>query len=458
MNFKAFLQKKSITDDAFSKMDASEQAKLHGEFLDEMAKTSTEATDKIKTLETELETMKATAKENEGLKSVVDTLKETVEKQGEELVEQGKQRSNRAGKTFEAAFKAVYDESVVKESNGSLGEDFKIPSNKQLVIETKDVVSTDVMPVDNVSAGTFPESGATGVVGAGILRTLYSRLIGFAAPRIPASAVMDYVDVQPLNEATLVVINESWTGTAEVTAECALKPIVKMAFTPQEATADPVVAMWFTTTKLRRFFSNLVNRMEQKFAELVNKEVPEVVLTAIRSGATAFTPDAALAINDNPNNYDALGAVIATLENLDYMPNVIMMNPIAWRNMKQEKNAEGIYTLSNGQSIQLVDIGLDWGDRTIRYVKDPKLGIDEFIVGDLMETVKVGVDSQLMYMETDGRVDAQADSATTGLARNIRTHVLEKFVAVIIPTGSRAGLVRDTFSNVKTLITAEPTT
>src|ERR1051325_11447165 len=107
-----------------------------------------------------------------------------------------------------------------------------------------------------------------------------------------------------------------------------------------------------------------------------------------------------------------------------------MMNPIAWRNMKQEKNSEGIYTLSNGQSIQLVDIGLDWGDRTIRYIKDPKLGVDEFIVGDLMETVKVGVDSQLMYMETDGRVDAQAASATTGLARNIRTHVLEKFVAV----------------------------
>lgn len=388
----------------------------------------------------------------------VNNLKEIVEKQGEEIVELGKQKSNRAGKTLEDAFKAVYDEAVVKESNGSLGEDFKTPHQKQLVIETKDVVSTDVMPVDNVSAGTFPEAGATGVVGAGIIRTLYSRLIGFASPRIPYSRIMDFVDVQPLNEATLVVINEAWTGTAEVTPECALKPIVRMTFTPQEATADPVVAMWFTTTKLRRFFASLVNRMEQKFAELVNKEVPEVVLTAIRADATAFTPDPALAINENPNNYDAIGAVIATLENLGYVPNVVLVNPIDWRNMKQDKTAEGVYTLSNGQSIAILQDRIDWGGFMIQVIKDPKLEVGEFIVGDLMDTVKVGVDSQLMYMETDGRVDAQADSATTGLARNIRTHVLEKFVAVIIPDGSKAGLVRDTFANVKTLITAEPTT
>lgn len=435
--------------DAYAKAKREHEAKAQNEAIATAVKTAKEE------IEKSFVEKEKTIKE-EATKSI-EELKEAMKTQGEEMAKLKENKGAKTMKSFEEAVKAVYDEAVEK-TESNLGTDFRIPNGKQLVIETKDVASTDVMAVNDVSDVTFPEDGTTGVIGTGTLRTLYSRLIGFFAPRIPRSRIMDFVDVQPLNEATLVAINESWTGTAEVTPECALKPIVKMDFTPQEATADPVAAMWFTTTKLRRFFAGLVNRMQQKFAELVNIEIPEVVLTAIRANATAFTPDPELAINDNPNNYDALGAVIASLENLDYYPNVIMMNPIAWRNMKQEKNEEGIYTLSNGQSIQLVGIGLDWGDRVIRYIKDPKLGVDEFIIGDLMETVKVGVDSQLMYMETDGRVDAQADSATTGLARNIRTHVLEKFVAVIIPNGSKAGLVRDTFSNVKTLITAEPTT
>ena len=67
--------------------------------------------------------------------------------------------------------------------------------------------------------------------------------------------------------------------------------------------------------------------------------------------------------------------------------------------------------------------------------------------------MKVGVDTSLTYMETDGRVDAQATNAVTGVARNIRTHVLEKFVAVIVPDATKIGIISDTFTNVKTLIT-----
>ena len=195
--------------------------------------------------------------------------------------------------------------------------------------------------------------------------------------------------------------------------------------------------------------------MMKKFAELVNDKLPNVVLAAVKAGASAWTPNAALAINTNPNNYDALGAVIATLENTGFEPNAIIMNPIAWRNMKQEKNADGIYTLANGQSIQLVTNGLDWGGTVIPYIKDPEMGVDEFIIGDLKETVKVGVDSELLYFETDGRTDAVATNAASGLSRNIRTHVLEKFFGVIIPDATKIGLIKDTFTNVKTLITAD---
>lgn len=404
-------------------------------------KTAIEAAVKsgVETLKTELDKTIA-EKQKE-----VDTLKETVEAQGTKIVELSKTTSEGKMDSLENIFKEKYDEAVSGESH-TVKEGFSIDTSKA-------IASTDVMSVNTINSTDFPAAGSTGVVGAGV-QTLMGRLLGYFGYRSPASKILDLVDVQPMDSATLIVINETVTGTAEITSECKLKPIVKETFATQEKSAEPVAVMWFTTTKLRRFFPALVNRMVQKFSELVNDKLPNVVLDAVKAGASAFTPVAALAINTNPNNYDAMGAVIATIENLGFNVTAFMMNPIAWRNMKQEKNADGIYTLSNGQSVNILQNGLDWGGVYIPIIKDSTLGVDEFVTGDIFSTVKVGVDSMLMYMETDGRTDAVATNAATGLSRNIRTHVLEKFFAVIIPDATKIGLVKDTFTNVKTLITA----
>ena len=381
------------------------------------------------------------------LNTTVETLKETVEEQGKKIVDMTKSASSLPTEKLEDVFKTKYDEVVEKDNFTVPGQGFRIDTSKV-------TVSTDVMSVNTINSTDFPASGSTGVIGAGV-NTMLAQMLGYFGYRKPHSKILDLVDVVPLDAATLIVVNETVTGDAAITTECKLKPIVKASYATQEKSADPVAVEWATTTKLRRFFPSIVNRMMKKFAELVNDKLPNVVLAAVKAGASAWTPNAALAINTNPNNYDALGAVIATLENTGFEPNAIIMNPIAWRNMKQEKNADGIYTLANGQSIQLVTNGLDWGGTVIPYIKDPEMGVDEFIIGDLKETVKVGVDSELLYFETDGRTDAVATNAASGLSRNIRTHVLEKFFGVIIPDATKIGLIKDTFTNVKTLITAD---
>lgn len=380
------------------------------------------------------------------LSATVETLKETVEEQGKKIVDMTKSTGSVPTEKLEDIFKQKYDELVEKDN-------FTIPQTGFRIDTSKVTVSTDVMSTTTVNSTDFPAAGSTGVIGSGV-NTILGKLLGYFGYRKPSSKILDLVDVMPLDSATLIVVNETVTGDAAITTECKLNPIVKASYATQEKTADPVSVEWATTTKLRRFFPSIVNRMLKKFSELVNDKLPNVVLTAVKTGASAWTPNAALAINNNPNNYDAIGAVIATLENLGFTPNAIIMNPIAWRNMKQSKNADGVYVLSNGQSVQLVANGLDWGGTVIPYIKDPEMGVDEFIIGDLQETVKVGVDSELLYFETDGRTDAVATNAASGVSRNIRTHVLEKFFAVIIPDATKIGLIKDTFSNVKTLITA----
>lgn len=377
----------------------------------------------------------------------LESLKDTVTKQGAKITELNKGIQEGAKvETADKAFEKAYTEAK--------GESEELVKEEPIRIQMKDIASTSVMSVSTANSTAFPAAGSSGIVTSGMY-AMWARFLGFFGVMSPESKIMDLVDVQPLAEGRLYAINTTIVGDAAVTPECTLKPIVRMTFTDQTADAEAVAAMWFTTTKLRRFFSNIASLFRNTFATLVNTKIPQSVLTAIRANASAFTPNPLFNIDANPNNYDALGAVIASIQNLGYLPNGILINPIAYRNMKQSKNAQGTYNLSNGNSISIVDGGLDWNGTAIPIILDSTLQQDEFIVGDFFTTVKVGLDNELIYMETDGRVDSNSTGSVTGVAKNIRTHVLERFVATIVPNGTKSLIIRDTFSNVKTLITLE---
>ena len=420
--------------DVYSKAKAQHEAELIDKKINEAIQSANKDADqKIKN------EVEARTKDNS---SLITTLKETVEKQGEKIVELSNGTDKKTMKSLEEVFKSEYDKYASKTDKDSV-------VREGFTVDTKATASSDVMSVAAVNGTDFPVSGSTQATSAGV-QTLYAKMIGFFGYRNPRSRILDLCDVQPLNDATLVVVNETVTGDAAVTAECIVKPIVKMQFATQEVSAESVPAQWHTTTKLRRFFPSLVNRILQKFSELVNDKIPTAALELIKAEAVAFTTNAAFKINNTPNNYDAIGAVIASLEALDKTPSAIVLHPFAWRNMKQEKTG-GVYTLSNGNSISILQDSLDWGGIPIQIVKDPKIGIDEFMVGDFFDAVKVGVDTSLAYFETDGRTDG-ATTMNTGLSLNIRTHVIEKFFALIVPTPNKIGIVKDTFTNVKTLI------
>lgn len=442
--YKTSAELEKMTDD--QRDTYMEQKKIH-----EDAELQKSIDTKVAAIKEDLEKGFVSKEEAEkAAKDAVDTAKaelmETLKVQGDEITALKSAKGTAAKENLLDAFKEQYD--ALDKMDG------EIPKEAKITIDvTKVSVSSDVLTATTVSSGQFPTAGGTRAVDASI-GVINAQNLGFASYRKPYSHIMEAVDVMPLTGQNLLIVNETVTGDAAVTPECTLKPIVKLVYTTQQAEAVAIAAEWATTTQLRKFYPNITNRMERKIAELVMDKTPASVLAAVVAGGTAFTPNPALAINTDPNNYDALGAAIAQLENLGYVPNAIVLNPIAYRNMIQEKNAEGIYSLWNGNAISLVgEYGLAWGGRVIRWILDPTIAVDRFIVGDL-NYVKVGLDNELMYFETDGRTDVLA-SSVSGLSRNIRTHVMERFVATLIPTSNATAILTDTFANVKTLITAE---
>jgi len=390
----------------------------------------------------------------DALKAELKTANDALTSQAAIIEEQGKSLASLKTVTeannkmdIMEAFKAAYDE-VPKDG------EFSIKGQDKIKIDVEKVtISSDVLSSTLVNAAQFPTAGATQAIDSGyVLRA--SQNIGIARYRKPYSPIMEVVDVRPLQEANLYILNESFTGDAAITPECTLKPIVKVTYAGQQAEALAVAAEWATTTQLRRFYPTIANAIQSKIAELVMDKTPASVLAAVVAAGTAFTPNASLVVNEDPNDYDAIGAVIAQLQTLGYVPNAVVLSPAAWYRMIHSKASDGHYSVWNGNAISLVgEIGISYQGRIIRWVIDPTIAADRFLVGDFIQGVKVGLDGELLYFETDGRTDATAAGAS-GLSRNIRTHVVERFVATLIPNATRTAIVSDTFANVKTLITA----
>ena len=337
---------------------------------------------------------------------------------------------------------------VAKEFNEQYTEKMNASKDKNGLLEGKIEIkawtSTDTMTVNDVPSGTYPSAGTVGVM-TGVMG-FFSRLIPtfFRKPR-PFSKILNYVTVEPTEgEVQATVISESYVGAAAVTAECALKPIVKVDFEPKVADYDYVAVFWKTSRKLLRLFTKMGYNMQGRFNELLMEALPNAVLSAVRSGGIAYTADPAFKVA-TPNNFDAIVAVISGLIKNGFVPNAIMISPTAYGLMITSKGTDGHYNLSNGGSIQIVGATVKYGEYDIELVQDPMLAAGELVVGDLTN-VHVFVDNSVEYH--------QGYNDNDDMRRNIVSNVLENMVAILIPTGAETGIVKDTFANVKTLITA----
>lgn len=391
------------------------------------------------------------AKENEGKETQVSKEEfEKFKKEANTMIENiGKTVGNKVENTGENIIKTLtekYENFYEKAQSTDVQDEVNKAREKsdraKFTAEHKAWADTNIHSVGQ--AGTTINPSST-------YQTIVTQVVGrYMKPR-PVSKIMDYVDIQPLNAGTLTIFEDTTTGAFSVTPEGTLKPFIQYEEKDKSADANIVTALWCTTSKLRRFYPQVANKIRQTFDELLGEKIPSVVLSFVKTNAVAFTPVTGLEFT-TPSDYEAIVAVVAAQKTAGYTPYVVALSPIGYAKLITNKTSDGVLTLQNGQSIAIVGSKIVMGAYAIDVIEDPELGADEFIVGDL-SVVHVGLDSEVLYLETDGRIEGET-VVKTGLQANVRTHELGKFVANIIADGAKAGIVKDTFTNVKTLITS----
>ena len=358
-------------------------------------------------------------------------LEAIVLKQGEELAKRPAAGGFASAKTEElkAELKAIQEGSV--------------KGDQTQKITIKAFTGDDAMGVEN-----FPNAAGNGnITGALASITQYfAQLIPgiFKAP-VPTSNILDYCDVMPLAGEQLVTISETRTINMAVTAEGVEKPVSKASWSAVSVTAVPVPSMFKTTSQMRKFFPVFVTSFYNTLVSFIDKVIPERVISVINSTATAFTPVTAQEIYTAPNDFDAIVQMIASLVKLGYTPNVAKISIFTYSALKTLKSAEdGHYMLANNGSINILDSTISFGNVKVKLDTDTSFGNDDVLVGDLT-CVKVGLDSNIEYYEAYEGNDFKT---------NKKSHLIEKYVAVNVPTAVRTGIIKDTLTNVKTLITA----
>ncbi|MEC4050592.1 phage major capsid protein [Flavobacterium sp. SUN046] len=415
--------------DAYAKEKRDHEANENKKAIDEAVKAAKE--EALKTAKEEAE--KAIKEAAEASKKQIDDLTAIVEKQGEEIAKGAKTPQGISSANIESFKQQIKEIHEKTSKSGVIGEPIRL----------KSFTGDDAMGVEN-----FPNAAGSGSI-TGALASItqyFAQLIpGIFKKPIPTSNILDYCRIEPLNGEQLVTISETRTVNMSVTAEGVEKPVSKASWSASTETAKPVPTLFKTTSQMRKFFPTFVTSFYNTLLSFLDKVIPEVVITKINASGTAFTPVTAQAIYSDPNEYDVIVQAIASLLKLGYVPNVVKVSIFTYSKLKTLRGTTNdAYLLQNYGSVNIVDGTISFGKLKITLDTDPSFADDDFVVGDLSSVI-VGLDDNIEYVEAYEGND---------LKNNKKSHLLEKYVAVNIPTATRTGIIKDTFTNCKTLLTA----
>ncbi|RHO68248.1 phage major capsid protein [Parabacteroides sp. AF48-14] len=193
-----------------------------------------------------------------------------------------------------------------------------------------------------------------------------------STPPMAESEIRQFANVATINARTLVYTElKDSTGDAEWVPEGGLKPSMTASIQEVVVNAGKVA---LTATLTEETLTDLPQLVAEVQAEIINKigieeengilygdgengnikgvftDIPEYSLTSIKV--------------DKPNNFDAIVAAftqVVSVSKMNYVPNLVRMNPIDLANMKLTKDANGQYlfppfTLQDGTLISGVQI------------------------------------------------------------------------------------------------------
>lgn len=155
--------------------------------------------------------------------------------------------------------------------------------------------------------------------------------------------IADVTTVAELEEYTTWLEEGSEQGAFAIVAEGAIKPLVSYALVRNFAKAKKVAAKYVITEEFAKFRKKALQIIQNLINDKILRDYAAILTTDLQAQAASYVGTSLDDTFDAPNDYDAIGAVAAQIETLNFFPDLLIIHPQdKWR-LSLEKDSQGRY-------------------------------------------------------------------------------------------------------------------
>jgi len=408
MKFKEFLKSKGIEEDAFAKMEVGEQAKLHQEYLGELAKSVETKAEKTE-IESIKETLKtvATAEELAKATKAIEDLQETINEFRDN------QLTPKQHKNFSQALTEVLAEK--KDDLAKMKDNAS--ASVRLVIKTVGDMTLATNIVDDAQIPQAEiESGITRIV-----------------RRNPF--ILDLVNTGTINSNVWEWVQHvNPEGGAGNTAEGAKKSQADFDLELASVNVKKITCYIKVSKEMLDDVDAMRAEINQELTELINLRVDAQLLSGDGTGqnlvgilenAIPYNAGSFAGTVIEPNNADVLMTAINQVRVALFNPNNIVMHPSDVTALELSKGNDGHYVMPPFTSADGTVI------KGIRVVTNVGVTEGDFLVGDFTKAgvrFKEGLTISVGYENEDFTKNFVTILAETRLAQRVKSNHYPAFV------------------------------
>lgn len=155
--------------------------------------------------------------------------------------------------------------------------------------------------------------------------------------------IADVTTVAELEEYTTWLEEGSEEGAFAIVAEGAVKPLVSYALVRNFAKAKKVAAKYVITEEFAKFRKKALTIIQNLINDKILRDYAAILTTDLQTQAAGYVGTSLDDTFAAPNDYDAIGAVAAQIETLNFFPDLLIIHPQdKWR-LSLEKDSQGRY-------------------------------------------------------------------------------------------------------------------
>jgi len=155
--------------------------------------------------------------------------------------------------------------------------------------------------------------------------------------------IADVTTVAELEEYTTWLEEGNSEGAFAIVAEGAVKPLVSYALVRNFAKAKKVAAKYVITEEFAKFRKKALPIIQNLINDKILRDYAAILTTDLQALAASYVGTSLDDTFVDPNDYDAIGAVAAQIETLNFFPDLLIIHPQdKWR-LSLEKDSQGRY-------------------------------------------------------------------------------------------------------------------